>query len=96
MGFTRIFVWTFRGWLNDVLPNPWIGRGAHEDLIFCPWPAQGYVKDKVFVPPLPASIPDLKNRITTAVETITPDMLIRVWQELDYRRVTKGAHIEHL
>jgi len=30
-------------------------------------------------------IPDLKNRITTAVETITPDLLSRVWQELDYR-----------
>jgi hypothetical protein len=48
----------------------------------------------------PASTPDLKNRITVAMETITLDMLIRVWQELDYRldvcRVTKGAHIEHL
>jgi hypothetical protein len=48
----------------------------------------------------PASVADLKNRITAAVETITPDMLLRVWQELDYRldvcRVTKGAQIEHL
>jgi hypothetical protein len=48
----------------------------------------------------PASIPDLKNSITLAMETITLDTLIRVWQELDYRldvcRVTKGAHIEHL
>jgi hypothetical protein len=46
------------------------------------------------------SIPDLKNRIEVAVATITPDLLISVWQELDYRldvcRVTKGAHIEHL
>jgi len=25
------------------------------------------------------SIPDLKNRITAAVETITPDLLSRVW-----------------
>jgi len=79
--------------------------------MFCPWPARsldltacdyllwGYVKDKVFVPPQPVSIPDLKKRITAAVETITPDLLIRVWQELDFRldvcRVTKGAHIEH-
>jgi len=54
------------------------------------------VKDKVFVPPQPVSIPDLKNRITAAVETITPDLLIRLWQELDYRRVTKSARIEHL
>jgi len=44
----------------------------------------GYVKDKMFVPPQPVSVPDLKNRITAAVETITPDLLSRVWQELDY------------
>ena len=100
-----------RRWLNDVLPRPWIGRGVREDLMFCPWPARfpdltpcdyflwGYVKDKVFVPRQPGSIPDLKNRISATVETITPNLLIRVWQELDYRldvcRVTKGAHIEH-
>jgi hypothetical protein len=48
----------------------------------------------------PASILDLKNEITVAMETITVGMLIRVWQELDYHldvcRVTNGAHIEHL
>jgi len=58
------------------------------------------MKDKVFVPPQPVSIPDLKNKITATVETITPDLLSRVWQELDYRldvcRVTMGAYIEHL
>jgi len=58
------------------------------------------VKDKVFVPPQPVSIPDMKNRITAAVETITLDSLIRVWQGLDYRlnvcHVTKGAQIENL
>jgi hypothetical protein len=80
--------------------------------MFCPWPARshdltpcdyllwGYGKDKVFAPTQPVSIPDLKNRIEAAVATITPDLLIRVWQELDYRldvcRVTKGAHTEHL
>jgi hypothetical protein len=35
-----------------------------------------------------------------SVETITPDMLIKVLQELHYRLdvcpVTKGAHIEHI
>jgi len=34
-----------------------------------------YVKDQVYVPPLPASIPELKVRIRTAIETITADML---------------------
>ena len=60
----------------------------------------GYVKDQVYVPPLPVSIPELKVRIRTSVETITADMLQTVSNELDYRvdvcRITKGAHIEHL
>ena len=34
-----------------------------------------YVKDQVYVPPLPASIPELKVLIRTATETITTDML---------------------
>jgi len=60
----------------------------------------GYVKDQVYVPPLTASIPELKVGIRTATETITADMLQTVWNELDYRvgacRITKGAHIERL
>ena len=60
----------------------------------------GYVKDQVYVPPLPASIPELKVRIRTATETINSNMVQTVWNELDYRvdvcRITKGAHIEHL
>ena len=59
----------------------------------------GYVKDQVYVPPLPASIPELNVRIRT-IEKITTDMLQTVWHEIDYRvdvrRITKGAHIEHL
>ena len=60
----------------------------------------GYVKDQVYVPPLPASIPELKVRIRTVIKTIMAVMLQTVWNELDYRvdfcRITKGAHIEHL
>jgi hypothetical protein len=51
-------------------------------------------------PPLPASMPELKVRIRTAIETITADMLQTVCNELDYRvdvcRITNGAHIERL
>ena len=60
----------------------------------------GYSKDQVYVPPLPASIPELKVRIRTAIATITADMLQTVRNELDYHvgicRITKGTHIEHL
>jgi len=55
---------------------------------------------EVYVPPLPASIPELKVKIRTAIETITADMLQTVWNERDYCvdvcRITKGTHIEHL
>jgi hypothetical protein len=60
----------------------------------------GYVKDKVFVSPVPVTLDDLKQRITTATVGVGEDMLTRVWQEFDYRvdicRVTKGAYFEHL
>ena len=69
------------------------------DATSCVFFLWGYVKDRVYVP-LPASIPELKVRIRTAIETITADMLQTVWNESDYRvdvcRITKGAHIEHL
>ena len=58
------------------------------------------VEDRVFVPPLPVSLNELKQPITTAVASVDEDMLRSVWTELDYRidicRVTKGSHIEHL
>ena len=79
-------------------PRTWPTRPP--DLTPCDYFLWGYVKDKMFVPPQPVSMPDLKNRITAAVETITPDLLSRVWQEFDYRldvcRVTKSAYVEHL
>ena len=91
---------------HNLPPHATKGRDArtwparYPDLTPCDYFLWGYVKDKLFVPPQPVSILDLKNGITAAVETITPDLLSRLWQELDYRldvcRVTKGAYIEHL
>ena len=44
------------------------------------------------------SLGELRDRITHALQTITADMLQRVWDEFDYRvdvcRVTQGAYIE--
>jgi hypothetical protein len=58
------------------------------------------VKDTVFVPPLPANLRDLRNRITAAVALVNRDMLTRVWDEMDYSidvcHISKGGHIEHL
>jgi hypothetical protein len=70
------------------------------DLTPCDFFLWGYIKDRVFVPPLPVSLNELKQHITTAVASVDKDMLRSVWTELDYRidicRVTKGSHIEHL
>ncbi|PNF39337.1 hypothetical protein B7P43_G01517 [Cryptotermes secundus] len=90
-----------RGLLTLVLPQRWIARAAVEDAPIFWWPPRslvitpcdfflwGYVKDVVNV-----------ETINRTVETITPEMLQRVWQEFDYRingcRVTKGAYIEAL
>ena len=60
----------------------------------------GYVKDRVYVPPLPATVDGLQERITAAVNSVTPDMLQSVWSELDYHidvcRVTRGGNTECL
>ena len=60
----------------------------------------GFVKDSVYVLTLPMSLKELRDRITHALQTITADMLHRVWDEFGYRvdvcRVTQGAHIEEL
>lgn len=101
-----------RQYLNDSLPHRWIGRAGSNDMPLLCWPPRspdltpcdfflwGFVKDKVFVPPFPQDLQQLKQRITEVLESLTKDILSRVWQELEYRidicRVTGGAHIEHL
>jgi hypothetical protein len=60
----------------------------------------GYVKERVYVPPLPADLDELTNRITAAVKSATEDALRRVWNEFSSRvdvvREAGGGHIQHL
>ncbi|KAJ8892790.1 hypothetical protein PR048_005371 [Dryococelus australis] len=65
------------GYLNEMLPQRWIGRGAAGDQALCHWPPRsldltscalflwGYIKDQVFHPPLPANIDNLKKELRT-------------------------------
>jgi len=50
--------------------------------------------------PVPKTLPELRERINTAVGNVTRDMLERVWREWEYRldicRVTRGAYIEYI
>jgi len=63
-------------------------------LIFFLW---GYIKDIVYAEKI-RNIQHLQESITSAIETITRDMIQETWQEmefpLDVTRATNGAHIE--
>jgi len=60
----------------------------------------GYVIDKVYGPNLPASLAELRARITEAVATINADTVQVIWDEIAFRwaicRVKRGSHAEHL
>ena len=53
------------------------------NLSSCDFFLLGYVKGLVFVLPLPANIEEMKERIIAALDTVTEDMLQRVWHELE-------------
>ncbi len=57
----------------------------------------GYVKDLVYQVGI-NDLAHLKTRITNTINSVTPEMLGRVWQEWEYRldicRATNGSHIE--
>ena len=81
-----------------------IGHFRQEDVALIRWPpfdffSWGFAKDTVFVPPAPANLQELRDRITAAVARIDRDMLTLVWNELDYRlcvcRISQGGQIEH-
>ena len=85
----------------------WIGRRGtiawprrSPDLTLLDFSAWGYVKDKGFGPPRPASLEELRTRITEAAATIDTDMIHGIWDEIAYRwdicRVTRWNHTEHL
>ena len=61
---------------------------------------RGLVKGLVNVPPFPTSLEQLEPRIPAVLETLTQNMLQRVWDELNERldvcRVTTSAQIENL
>ena len=63
-------------------------------LIFFLW---GCIKNIVYAEKV-RNIQHLQERITSATETVTRDMIQKKWQEIEFRldvsRATNGAHIE--
>jgi hypothetical protein len=85
------------GYYEELVLHFWPPRSP--DLTHCEFFLWEFVKEAVYVRPLPTLV-DLKNRITTAVNSVTQDILLRVWDEFSYRldviRAVEGGHIEHL
>jgi len=83
---------------KDLALHSWPPRSP--DMTPCDFFLWGYVKECVYVPPLPADLDELTNRITAEVKSVTEDTLRRVWDEFSYRvydvRAAGGGHIEHL
>ena len=63
-------------------------------LIFSWW---GYIKNIVYAEKI-RIIQHLQDRFTSAIETVTRDMIQKTWQEIEFRldvsRATNVAHIE--
>ena len=57
----------------------------------------GYIKNIVYAEKI-RNIQHLQDRITSAIETVTRDMIQKTWQAieflLDVSRATNGVHIE--
>ncbi|GBN06782.1 hypothetical protein AVEN_205907-1 [Araneus ventricosus] len=55
------------------------------------------VKNIVYKAPVP-SFDELKRRIVTAIQNVTPHMLENTWREIEFRldvlRATKGSHVQ--
>ncbi|GBM34478.1 hypothetical protein AVEN_106717-1 [Araneus ventricosus] len=95
---------TIREFLDATFPQRWIGRCAvmawpprSPDLTPLDFYLWGYVKQHVYSERI-NDIIHLKPRITDVIHSVTPEVLTRVWGELDCRldvcRATNGTHIE--
>ena len=81
--------------LEGVEQLPWPTRSPDlSRLDFFLW---GYIKNIVYAEKI-RNIQQLHDRITSAIETVTRDMIKKTWQEIEFRldvsRVTNDAHIE--
>jgi len=90
--------------LNERFPDAGIGSGGP-----IPWPPRspdlylldfflwGYIKSIVYAEKI-RNIQHLQERITSAIETVTRDMIQKTWLKmefcLDVSRATNVAHIE--
>ena len=102
--FCADFALIVREYLNQAFPGRWIGRGSPRmwaprspDLTPLDFFAWGFIKAKVYQVKI-HTLQQLKQRITAAVEEITPAMLNDVYRSTEERwglcLDVQGGHIE--
>jgi hypothetical protein len=55
--------------------------GHHIPLNISLW---GYIKDVAYIPSMPAELPELRDRIQMAIQSVTTEMLLIKWEESGY------------
>ena len=89
--------------LNERFPDAWIGNGGpipwpprspyHSPFVFFLW---GYIKNIVYAEKI-RNVQHLQDRITSAIETVTRDMIQKTWQEVQFRLdVSRGTGVAHI
>ena len=93
---SALLTWDF---LNQSLPNIWIGRALDEEAVLIHWPPQsghqtfihlyllGFIKTKVYISPMPNNLTQLRQRLKSKIEEIAHAILKRVWDNLERRLV---------
>ena len=97
-----------RDWLNEFLPQRWIGRGGPQDSNIA-WPPRspdltpmdfflwGFIKNKVYVKKY-ESIIELKTAISLAFEQVSSEMIVPTMKNFGIRLekvlLRKGGHVE--
>ena len=94
-----------RDWLNEKMPQRWMGRGSSNmpwpprspDLTPCDFFMWGFVKSRVYGA-RPKTIAELKKRIKDAFTEITVDMrqktVLAYRERLEQLIETDGGHVE--
>ena len=94
-----------RNWLNEQMPQRWMGRGSPNmpwpprspDLTPCDFFLWGFLKSKVYQT-RPSTIPELKERITAAFQEVTREMcqqtVVSYRERLELIIDNDGRHVE--
>ena len=94
------FTGGFRCWISISLDwtwCPWLWPASSPDITPLDFFLWGYVKTKVYKHEI-TNIDDLKTKITDAVASVRPEMLVNTWNEVKIRlqmlRENGGRHVE--